>query len=782
MSTSYNYNPIPPRVWSRVQNQCTFIIPNNSYDSVYIPLTNQTVSLAQANYEDKLISKGNVLQYKGNSSRLTKSQKYTQIVKGFGPNRTKSFATQSQTYTNPNTSGLLRVNYNSIPYPNQIVGAPNNISGPFQYNVPNPFDCSSNYLQDGGNLVCGTYANPCSGEIIKTGATSATICNPASASNVPGTSILCWNKKVQTWFPKPRYFMNNSTDKWPVNYKGFVSAVSPDAPVLVILSQTDTTFTLSWEVINSNCIPISNFNIYQNGLLIQTVPSNITTITINKLCAIRTYYVTSVSTTIESSPSNSVEDGLQLNTPIISIDSYISTLPIGVVLTLSPGITGCTTNVYSYNLYVSNGSTTNIIIVPGIGNNPQNYTLNLVYGYLYSIYITYVTDIGIESTPSNTVIVDTKIYTPTGFTATGTSPTTGILNWTVLNSYFVTSYDISGSTTANVNTNSLLLSSLTPTIINTYYLVANYNGNQSSQVTTTLTTQQYINIGSVQPGYSYLTNISPTSGAGTYYYMFAAGGGIGAPGPAYSNPSSIPNLGILYGFTVNYDLSLNYYITSGGGSGHRGTSNYGGGGGGATLIGTSLNLFETNTTYTISVGGFGGNGSGQDQNGGASSIGVGTNGTDITPSPSQFYIYRVTGGGFGGSSRGSGGGPVTIIDETPVNNYNGGDGGAVNSPGNIGQILTSPFPITVSGSTTTSNLYLGGGGGGGSTGGTTQTGYCGHGYRGETNGADNASATAAIGYRNPFLSYTGLFFGGGGGGGPNGGNGSTGVVIIYWTQ
>ena len=221
-----SYNPVPPRVWSRVQNPCTFIVPGSTYTESYIPLTGQTVSQDEANYEDKLIYKGNILQYKGNSSRLTKSQKYAQLAKGFGPNRQKVFATQSQTYTNPNTTGLLRVNYTTIPFPNEIVGAPNNISGPYQYDVPNPNGCSGTSIQDGGTLVCGTFANPCTGQIIQTGATSATICNLASASDVPGSSILCWNNKVQTWFPKPRYVMNNSTDKWPQGYKGFVSAVN----------------------------------------------------------------------------------------------------------------------------------------------------------------------------------------------------------------------------------------------------------------------------------------------------------------------------------------------------------------------------------------------------------------------------------------------------------------------------------------------------------------------------------------------------------------------------
>lgn len=220
-----SYNPVPPRVWSRVQNPCTFIVPGSTYTQAYIPLTGQTVSQAQANYEDKLIYKGNILQYKGNSSRLTKSQKYTQLAKGFGPNRQKVFATQSQTYTNPNTTGLLRVNYTTYPYPNQIVGAPNNISGPYQYDIPNPNGCSGTSIQEGGTLVCGTFANPCTGQIIQQGATSSVICNPSSASDVPGINILCWNNKVQPWFPRSRYFMNNSTNKWPEGYKGFVSAV-----------------------------------------------------------------------------------------------------------------------------------------------------------------------------------------------------------------------------------------------------------------------------------------------------------------------------------------------------------------------------------------------------------------------------------------------------------------------------------------------------------------------------------------------------------------------------
>jgi len=308
MST-YNYNPNPPRVWSRVQSQCTYVEPGSSYSQSYIPLSGKTVSQAQANYEEKLYYKGNILQYKCNSASLTKKQKYSQLARCGGPNRTKVFATQSQTYTNPNTTGLLWTNYITLPFPNQLVGQPNNISGPFQYNVPSPFGCPTTSVKSGGNLVCSTYANPCTDEIIKSFPTSAVICNPSSCSDVPGSPIeLCWNDTIQTFYPRQRYIMNNSTDKWPEGYKGFVSAVTPDAPVLKLDSYTSTTATLSWTDLNSDCLPISSYNIYQNGKVIENLRYTTKTKTISNLDSDSTYsfYVTSLSRTIESLPSNQV--------------------------------------------------------------------------------------------------------------------------------------------------------------------------------------------------------------------------------------------------------------------------------------------------------------------------------------------------------------------------------------------------------------------------------------------------------------------------------------------
>ena len=306
MSSSYYYLPKPERVWSRVQDKCTFIVPGSTYSSAYIPLTKKTVSQGKANYEEKLLYKGNILQYKANSSCLTKNQRYSKLARGLGPNRTKVFATQSETYTNPNTTGLLRVNYATFSFPNQILNKPNNISGPYQYDVTSPFNCSNNTVKDGGNLVCGTYENQCSGQIIKTSA-SAPLCFPSSCSNVPGRSIdLCWNPKVQTWFPKSRYTMSNSGTKWPEGYKAFVSATKPTAPVLTLNITSNNTATLLWSNTNNLCIPISSYNIYENGVFILNISYTELSTNIDLSSKQNTYYVKAKSTSIESEASNSV--------------------------------------------------------------------------------------------------------------------------------------------------------------------------------------------------------------------------------------------------------------------------------------------------------------------------------------------------------------------------------------------------------------------------------------------------------------------------------------------
>jgi hypothetical protein len=304
-----SYNPKPTRVWSRVQHPFTFTL-DSSYNSVFSPLTGKTTSLLEADYYNKLLYKGNILQYKKNTSNLTKSQRYSQICKGMWTNRTKSYATQTQTYTNPNTSNLKQVNFINVP----TNGVTTYIPGPLNFNIPAPNGCPSNIIKEGGSLLCNTVVNPCTDEVIET--TTVLECYSTSSSDVPGPIIdLCWNSKLDTWYPRQNLTMPTSGTKWPEGYKGLVSAVKPDAPYLIV-DVSNNIATLSWSFNFNTCIPISSFNIYENGQLISNVPYPTTSYNVLVNCENNYFYITALSTTIESGPSNTVSI---LNTPYIIV-------------------------------------------------------------------------------------------------------------------------------------------------------------------------------------------------------------------------------------------------------------------------------------------------------------------------------------------------------------------------------------------------------------------------------------------------------------------------------
>jgi hypothetical protein len=309
-----SYLPNPPRAWSRVENNinCTDpLVPPLGKYNVFIPLTNQTVVPGVANYQAKVLYKGNILQFKNNSSNLSKKQQYSQIAKGFGSSRKKSYATQSTTYTNPNNSSLYRVNSVSIPMQNQIPGSIGNPAGPYQTTIQNPFDCNTDTIEEGGALICGTLADPCSNTLLKQGRVQQ--CASITSSDVPGfgvpgiTQELCWNNKLSVFIPRQRRTMSNSGNKWPTNYKAFVSATTPIPPILDSGDITSTSVTLSWSFQNNLCIPISQFFIYQNGSIIKRVSFQQTVTVIDNLSPnIYSFYITSVSNNIQSSPSNTV--------------------------------------------------------------------------------------------------------------------------------------------------------------------------------------------------------------------------------------------------------------------------------------------------------------------------------------------------------------------------------------------------------------------------------------------------------------------------------------------
>jgi hypothetical protein len=200
-----NYNPIPTREWDRFENRC-------AYDAVDI-LTPKQAIIAEMNY------KGNILQYKKNSSNLTKQQRYAQIAKGAWTNRTTTWASQTQKYTNPNTNSLQRVNYYKVPVSKL----------PYQYslNCPNLINpITGQYeIPDGGNLLCNVVQNICSGQI--TQVTANQLCYPTTDSNVPGKIMqLCYNDGQQTYYPKTRLTYGSSGNKFPTNAKLIFSAVS----------------------------------------------------------------------------------------------------------------------------------------------------------------------------------------------------------------------------------------------------------------------------------------------------------------------------------------------------------------------------------------------------------------------------------------------------------------------------------------------------------------------------------------------------------------------------
>ena len=200
MSCFNNYLPQPPRDWSRVQNSCI------------------QLSVSEAD-TIAMFNKGNVLQYKANSSNLTKAQKYSKIAKGQWVNRNTTWATQSaRGYTNPNTTSLKRTG-------NVVNVALNPISGAIIGPTLEPLTCplipinsKPLVIQDGGVLICSVQENLCTKNTKST--LSQKLCNPTTDSNVPGQiQDLCWNDGTQTWYPRQRYIMTNSGNKFPYNYK-----------------------------------------------------------------------------------------------------------------------------------------------------------------------------------------------------------------------------------------------------------------------------------------------------------------------------------------------------------------------------------------------------------------------------------------------------------------------------------------------------------------------------------------------------------------------------------
>ena len=308
------YLPQPPRAWSRVQNSCSLNTNSKPNGLVRDPYTKQIVTPLFLANKIAMLNKGNVLQYKANSSNITKAQKYSKIAKGQWINRNTTWAIQStRGYTNPNTTSLKRTGNTNIaidPITGSIIGPTtepvtciNNIN-PINEGLPSnevggsinepdipppvyPTPGSETFpeiisivpiepivIQDGGSLVCSIQENICTG--VTKSHISQQLCNPTTDSDVPGTiQDLCWNDGTQTWYPRQRYVMTNSTNKWPVNAQLF-GAIQIYPPYITSITNNQNVITLTWQI-NNTCLEASNFNIYQNNIIIKIVPGNILT-------------------------------------------------------------------------------------------------------------------------------------------------------------------------------------------------------------------------------------------------------------------------------------------------------------------------------------------------------------------------------------------------------------------------------------------------------------------------------------------------------------------------
>ena len=341
------YLPIPPRDWSRVQNACSLTTDVGENGFIQLPYTNEIVPIGLLGQRLAMLNKGNVLQYKANSSNLTQAQKYSKIAQGKWTNRNTTWATQNTLgYTNPNNSSLKRsgnvTNIAIDPITGAIIGQttepitcpkpittvneglPANEGGGSieEPDIPPPIEplpesetfpetisetpVEPVVIQDEGILICSVQENICTGESKNT--ISQQLCNPTSDSDVPGPiELLCWNDGTPTWYPRQRYIMSNSANKWPTNATLF-SAIRPPTPELTVTIE-NSNIILSWptaSITSCNCLFITTYNIYLNEQLYQSVPENVNTITINNISGTNTIYITSLCENIESFPSNSV--------------------------------------------------------------------------------------------------------------------------------------------------------------------------------------------------------------------------------------------------------------------------------------------------------------------------------------------------------------------------------------------------------------------------------------------------------------------------------------------
>ena len=165
--------PDPPRLWERAyidcvncQNDYCGSNPTNAYPppTCDCPPNSPYITSEQLDMRRK----AEIFKYKKNAAEQTKAQKYSLLANGINIYKKRSWATQSQDYTNPNVNNLPQV---------------------------------------GNTLICGTDS---------TEARIRAYCSPTSNNDVPGPGReICYDNTIPlTRYITRRIYTFNGT-KWP---------------------------------------------------------------------------------------------------------------------------------------------------------------------------------------------------------------------------------------------------------------------------------------------------------------------------------------------------------------------------------------------------------------------------------------------------------------------------------------------------------------------------------------------------------------------------------------
>lgn len=301
----------------------------------------------------------------------------------------------------------------------------------------------ANILQYNQNSVIETkterYARLANAPNQKTNIVCESGCALTSQSDVPGPiQTICYDATQKTWNPRQRLNMPTNDYKFP--YKGLVSDVTPDPPVLSYKQVTDSSVTLTWTI----CVPTLNYRVFkqseQDGSsLIQTTSSKM--FVVNGLESGTTYkfFVVAPYANYDDVYSNEVEVTTLVPTPLLKIQS-IGYNDVNLYNT-NPKVKDAAFSLVCIDDKGVKIKETNSMFVDGLDCDTK-----------YRFYVCAEKN-GFYSEKSNTVEAATLMYLPTpNVIASLIEPDKVTLFWDKQNSYFRVFQDNIQLNTINENT------------------------------------------------------------------------------------------------------------------------------------------------------------------------------------------------------------------------------------------------------------------------------------------------------------------------------------------